>query len=251
MRTLISLVLLFLAAPSAIAATPFLRLGVGMERSRSVTIADVDCGATNPPALFGCGNGIDDRPFGARGDFGEAEVWELAAGVELNRDARVELAVARRDGFALDAEANFTGVAGAQPVSAEARSDSAMVIASVAVGSSGWRVRPFVGAGVGVARNKVGAIEYAFPGVDPNAVTITGGGEQLDFAWTAAAGASFSLTEHLALDLTLRYTDLGELRTEAGPATIIRPTRELTIDIAGTRTQLETLGVGVGVRWRM
>ena len=52
------------------------------------------------------------------------------------------------------------------------------------------------------------------------------------------------------MELALRRTDLGELRTGAGAATIVRPSRTFTLDIAGTRADLETTGVVLALRHR-
>jgi opacity protein-like surface antigen len=113
-----------------------------------------------------------------------------------------------------------------------------------------WRVRPLVTAGAGVARNSVGHVTFAFPSIGEDAVTITRGGASTSFAWTAGAGMSFAMTPNLSLDLTWRTTDLGDVETDAGTATIVRPTRRLEIEIAGTRMALKTSGIAATIRWR-
>lgn len=248
--TLVAATLWPAAAPAAAAPPLYVRVGGGFDDSADTTVRDVDCDAAEPPALFGCVDGPDGRSLGARGDLGETEAIDLGVGWEVSPRARVELALVARPGLSLDAEANFLDVTEEQPVTADAESLAAFVVLAYDLGPATWRVRPFVAAGAGAARNEVDEVTYAFPGIAPGAVTITQGGSHTDFAWTASAGLAMPLGRSSVLDLTVRYSDLGELRTDAGEATIVRPSRTFTLDIAGTRADLETLGAGLSLRYR-
>ena len=230
-------VLLVLASVPARAADGFLRVGGGWDRSTSAVLRDRDCASTSPPALFGCG-------FEARGSFDETTPWELGAGIELSR-GRVEIAFAHRD-LEWAGESNFTGVTGSQHVSAKGRSQSALLITSFDVTG-----RIFVTAGAGVARNEVGGSTFSFPGLAPEAITIIPGGRHTGFAWLAGVGTTVPLTSSLHLDVSLRYQDSGELRSEAGPATIVRPRGTLTLEIDETRTAMKSLGAMVSLRLRL
>ena len=239
------------AAPPASAEPPlYVRVGAGYDESADTTLRDRDCRATEPPALFGCVDGPDGRSLGARGDFGETEAVDLGVGWEVSPRTRVELALVGRPGLALDAEANFLDVTEEQPVTADAESLAAFVVLAHDLGPASWRVRPFVAAGVGAARNEVDEVTYAFPGIAPGAVTVTQGGSHTGFAWTAAGGLAIPLGHSFVVDLAIRYSDLGEVRTDAGEATIVRPARTFTLDIAGTRADLDTLGAGLSLRYR-
>ena len=244
----ISLATLVLAS-LPLSAQPYMRAGIGIERSGDITLRDVDCSSTQPPALFGCGNGPDGLTFGARGDLGTGAAFEIAGGHEAGR-IRFELGLVARSGFTSEAEANFTGVTGSQTVHADVRALSAMLFGALDVAPAHWRVRPFVTAGAGVSRNETGRITFAFPGIAPEAVTILRGGTETSFAWRAGAGVSVALDDNLTLDLAAYYTDLGEIRTEHGNATIVRPNRRLTLDIAAIEAQLQTTGLSVSVRQR-
>jgi opacity protein-like surface antigen len=233
------LVLLFVSLQAIAAPAFFIRAGAGAERSRDAAVRDRDCTATNPPALFGCG-------FEARGDFGRAPVFEAAIG--FGSRARLELAFAHRS-LDLDATANFTGVSGEQPVRAELRSTSAMLNGSIELAPRAWRLRPFVTGGAGVARNATDRVTYAFPSIGENAVTITPRGTHANFAWNAGLGATFDLTPSLALDLAVKHTSLGEMRSPRGIATIVRPTRTLELEIDETRADLATRGISLSLRW--
>lgn len=236
-RRLALLTVLALTSVTASAA-PFVRFGTGLDRTRTAVLRDRDCTSTAPPALFGCG-------FEARGDFSRTASFTLGAGVELPHHARVELELTHRPGLALDATANFTGVTGDQPVNADAHATTALAIATIDVH------RFFVSAGAGVSRNELDAVTYAFPGIAPNAVTITRGGTHDAFAWSVAAGTTFPITPRLDLDLALRYTSLGDFTTDAGRATIIRPTRTLELEIDDTRAPVRAAGVTVSLRWSL
>lgn len=244
-----SLILLLVASSAVAAQTPYVRAGIGYERSGGTAIRDLDCGATAPPALFGCAEGADQRPLGARGDFGGAAVWELAAGVETGRWLRGEIVVSQRT-LDLDAEANFIGVSGEQPVAAEGRSLTALLAGAVNLAPESWRVRPFLVAGAGVARNDLNAVTYAFPGIAAEAVTVIRGGVHNTLASMWGAGVTIPLTASADLDVSWRWLDAGEVRTESGPARIVRPRGTLDLDIAGTRGGLKTSGVTVAIRYR-
>lgn len=237
-----------LTPPIAFADGGYLRFGGGFERSAGTVVHDRDCASVEPPALFGCVAGPDGRSLGARGNFGSTAAWELAVGRTLTPRTGVELAVTARPRLDLDAQANFLAPGDSEPVHARGRSLAALAVFTIELGREAWRFRPFVLAGAGVARNHVSDVLYTFPTIGPEAVTIIRGGSATNFAWTAGAGITMQMRPHLALDLTFGHADLGEMRTEAGPATIIRPTRQLTLDIAGTRASVATRGVMLSMR---
>jgi len=233
------LALLFLSSQLFAAPPLYVRAGAGLERTSDTVLRDRDCGSTQPPAFFGCG-------LDARGDFGQVPAFEVAIGAGTR--TRVELALAHRQ-LDLDATSNFTGVPGEQHVRADGRSISAMLSGAVDLAPGTWRLRPFITAGAGVARNSTSDIVYSFPGIGPEAVTITRGGTHTAFAWKAGVGAAFTLSDTLALDLTFRHSDLGTLRSPRGTATIIRPNRTLELDIDETRAEIEMRGIMLSLRW--
>jgi len=248
MKRTFLLSLLLTSSPMFAAGPWFVRAGVGPERSSKVHAHDVDCTGANPPALFGCGAGSDNRSLGARGAFDDALAFELGAGMNVSANTRIELAVARRS-LTLDADANFRGVAGAQPVRADAESRSAMLVGTIDFGAADSRVRPFASIGLGAARNELDRVRYAFPSLGAEAATITPSGTNTDPAWMLAGGASVRIAESLHLDFSLRYSELGEFRTDAGTATIVRPNRELTIAIDRTTMNAATGGMLVSLRY--
>ncbi|HKO02227.1 MAG TPA: hypothetical protein VJ032_11060 [Thermoanaerobaculia bacterium] len=236
----LSFLLLLFVSTNVFAASPYISAGGGFLRGSTTALHDRDCSSTQPPALFGCG-------FFARGAFGDSPLYRVAGGLSSPR-SRVELELASRPDLNLRANANFTGVAFPQPVRARVSSRSALVIGALDLGTA--RVRPFVAAGAGVARNQTSSVRFAFPSIAPDATTTIRGGERMSFAWTTSVGASVALTPSLHLDLALRYDDLGDIRTDADAATIVRPTRTLTIDIAGTRARIRAGGALATLRWQ-
>lgn len=238
-----------LSPPALAWGDAYLRAGFGVDASASTRFADVDCAQTAPPALFGCVKGSDGRPLGARGDFGRALVLDAGFGYRFSPRWRGELLLSDHPHMHFDGEANFLGVSGAQPV--------AVRLHSLAVFAVGWidfpvagRWQPFVGVGVGIARNHLGSMHYGFPGLAPGAATRVHDGSRTGIAWLASAGVAVALTDRLGLDLAWRYTDLGEVRTDSGPAAIIRSSGDHALDIAATRAPLRTQGLLATLRYR-
>lgn len=239
--------LLMLALP--LSAQLSVRAGLGADSTRATTVTDRDCSATNPPALFGCVNGGDGERLAARGDFGRTNVLELGAGYDLSTNARIELLLQHRNDLELDAAANFPNVTGEQPVSADTQSNAAFLTGTWLFGTSP-DVRPFLTAGLGASRNEIDAVTFAFPGIAPDAVTVIRGGTNTNLAYLLGAGLTITLTNHLDADLGIRYTNLGAMTTDPGPATIVRPRGTTVIDIAGVESDLTALGVNVSLRYR-
>jgi opacity protein-like surface antigen len=243
-----------LAAPAAQAQGTgvYLRGGVGAEESRDAHLRDLDCARTRPPALFGCGAGIDGRPLGARGDFGRSAAFDLGVGYRILPALRAEALVTHRPGFAFQGRANFLATPGPQPVAAELDTTSAMAVGYLDLVGLGLPklgpVEPYLGGGVGVARYALGRVAFAFPGLGADAATVIRGGTSTGFAWMLTAGGGVRLSERLVLDIGYRYSDLGEVRTESGRAVITRTAFRRALDIAGTRADLATQGVTAALR---
>jgi len=74
-----------------------------------------------------------------------------------------------------------------------------------------WCITPFVGAGFGVAYNKIEHFR------DVNVIAGGGGwadtGTQTNFAWALHAGAAYKVTPGFAIELSYRYLNLGKAQT--------------------------------------
>jgi opacity protein-like surface antigen len=245
MKLWVLIVVLVFSLP--LTAQTYVAGGLTTGSAEGVTLLDRDCGSTQPPALFGCGIGDDGLPFGARGRLRGGRGAELAAGRAMGR-ARAEIVLASRRGLELDAEANFSGVTGDQPVTADVRSHAVFFIAAVDLGPDRWIVRPFLAGGAGVARNELGAVTFSFPGISEDAVTVTRGGSTTGLAVTGAMGVTTKLRDRLALDIAIRHVDLGRVRGDRGEATIVRPTRELRLEVEATEMRWRTQEVSAVLR---
>ncbi len=75
--------------------------------------------------------------------------------------------------------------------------------------------RPYVGFGIGVARNELddATIHKVFRDEGPN-VSVINGNTEYDFAWQAIGGVAFLLDDDLILDFAYTYADLGDAEFE-------------------------------------
>ena len=107
---------------------------------------------------------------------------------------------------------------------------------------------PFIGAGVGVVRTRIGQTRMTFP----RTTTIVPGASRVGLAWMLTAGVAVALGERATLDLAWRYSDLGEVRTGRGEGRVVwrdgsREPRPL--DLAATRANLASHGLLLSVRY--
>jgi opacity protein-like surface antigen len=234
-------------APAAL-AEPYLRVGVGADGSTTSTFRDRNCKSTNPPVLFGCGTGRNGQPLEATGAFGTGAVLDAGLGYRLNSWLRAEALFSYRPAYEYRGQANFLQSAPPQPVTANLSS-----VAGFGVGYIDLprirRVRPYIGAGVGVARNRISRVTTDFPAIAPDASTTIAGGTTTGVAWLLTAGVAIPLNDQLSLDLAYRYTDLGRVQTDSGNASIVRPTGNRTLEIAGTEATLQTHGAMLSLRY--
>ena len=95
----------------------------------------------------------------------------------------------------------------------------------------------------------MGAMTYAFPNLSATATTTMAGGSSTDLAYLLTAGLSVPLGDRVDLDLAYRYTDLGQVQTESGQATVVRSAGTRSIAIGGTQADLRSHGVTLSVRY--
>jgi opacity protein-like surface antigen len=224
------------------------RLGVGVDWPESSSYSDTNCASTDPPALFGCVNGDDGQRLGAYGDFEATPVLDAAVGYRLNDWLRAEALLSWRPDMDFSGQSNFIGAGANQPVSGSVSSVAGFGVAYVDLPRIG-KVRPFLGAGLGVAHNRMGAMTYAFPALSANATTTTPGGSSSALAYLLTAGISMPLGDRLDLDLAYRYSDLGSVQTDAGQATVVRSSGSRSIAIGSTSADLRSHGVMLSLRY--
>lgn len=250
---LVSVILAFLSCSAAVASEWYIRGGLGYERSKDANFSDVNCASTAPPALFGCVSGNDGKSIGAYGDFGGGMTWDVAVGRRILPWLRGDLSVSYRPDLDFDGNANFLRVGNHQPVAGEMESWAGMVnlfadlqpLTDVDLGV----FEPYVGVGMGVSRNDLGRLRFSFPeNPGRHRYSIVPSGESWNFAYTLAIGTGISLDERTTLDIALRYSDLGKVRSDRGR--MVMNTLPAGIRIDQIETSLRTHGVSVGLRYR-
>lgn len=257
---------LWLASGAAAAGDFYLRGGFGLDRPGDTAFMDEDCSSTAPAALYGCGAGGDGAPYRSAGAFGTVPAVGLGLGYAAGA-TRFEALVEYRPDFAFRGRANFLAPERRQSVSAKLSSVSGMLAGFVDLAALGLPalglptlglpalglpepgpLAPFVGAGIGVARTRIGKTTMTFPAT----TTTVPGGTRTGLAWMATAGVAVALGGRVTLDLAWRYTDLGAVRTKRGPGRVVwrdgsREPRPL--DLAPTRARLAGHGVHLSLRY--
>ncbi len=81
------------------------------------------------------------------------------------------------------------------------------------------KATPYIGGGIGRSKNKVNNINWTDPpGPDAESGQVPGGSKS-STAWQLTLGAEVRVAPNWILDIGYRYSDLGKLQTNAGPAT--------------------------------
>ena len=234
------------------AADWYLRAGIGLDRAGTTIFTDKDCSSASPTALYGCGTGGDGAPYRSVGDFGTVIPLELGLGYTMTSAARLEVLVEYRPRFAFKGRANFLSPESRQSVAADLSSFAGMVAAYIDLPGLGvpnlGPFGPFVGAGLGVVRTRIGQTRMTFPAT----TTIVPGASRTDLAWMVTAGVAAALGERVTVDLAWRYTDLGAVQTGRGAGRVIwrDGSREpLPLDLAPTRAKLAGHGFRMSLRY--
>ena len=133
---------------------------------------------------------------------------------------------------------NYRASGARQP--SEARLDTWQLLLAGFHDFPGWdvapgrRARPFLGAGLGITGYRLGGYIQRFP--EPNdpqgplrrgpggeiPFTALPGGSGWNFTWMLTAGIAIALSGSTHLELSYRYTDAGEIRTDVGEIAIVR-----------------------------
>ena len=231
----------------------YVRVGMGLERSRGTRFLDEDCNPSGFAALYGCGKGNDGKAFQTRGDFGSAPAFEAGIGyAPAFSFLRIEAVIQHRPGFKFKGKANFRQTDGRQDV--HMRASALAVMAAAYLDFPGIEVppigeiTPFAGAGIGQARVKTERMVQEFPGTR----TFVPGGTRTNFAWMASTGISTALSERVAMEIAWRYTDLGTAVTGRGGGHIVwrDGSRDpFPLNLEETKADLATHGFWVSLRY--
>jgi opacity protein-like surface antigen len=112
-------------------------------------------------------------------------------------------------------------------------------------------ITPYVGAGVGLARNTLSGMTDQGQVTIGGATSPSGGyfsdGSQTNFAWALMAGLDFNVTQNLKLEIGYRYLNLGKF-TSGGSNCLTSCNGGVPNYVKSTNT-LASNDVRVGLRW--
>ena len=224
--------------------------GIGSEDTRFVDGADT-CHA----ALYGSQDLFD------AGAIDSGLHVRLAAGVRAPSGFRAQLEAGLARSLGYRGNTNYHNSGTHQP--SEADLDAWQLFLAGLYEFPGWNLapgralRPFVGAGVGLTGYRLRGYVQRFPDPDnPNGslrqgpggeIPFTGlpGGSGRNLTWMLTAGFAIPVREGIHLDLSYRYADAGEIRTDTGDIEIVRyredgTRREIRVPINETSADFRT-----------
>ena len=141
-------------------------------------------------------------------EIGDSPVVTGGIGYRFCDYFRSDITLSYRWGYELD-EWDLAGTS----YEADLESKAIMLNGYVDIPLDLGRFRPFIGAGIGVARNKLDDLDWWDS--TPASGSIPGG-TNTDFAWQVMAGAAIELTDRWSMELGYRYHDAGEFEKDAG-----------------------------------
>ena len=241
---------MLVAHQAAVADEYYLRGGIGFDLPGGTAFTDVDCLSTAGAVLYGCGTGPDGAPRRSAGGFGTVPVVEFGLGHAAGA-GRFEVMIEYRPHFTFKGRANFLALHRRQETSVSLSSISGMVAGFVDFPHLGFpnggSLVPFAGIGFGIARTRIGKTTIDFPGT----ITTAPGGSRTGLAWMATVGLAKELNERVTLDIAWRYSDLGEVKTERGPGSVVWRDDSQgpnPLDLAPTKARYKSHGIRLSVR---
>lgn len=189
-------------AAQAAQAQLYLRADLGYSKAADAGIRDknfaVDGLICAPPACAASGE---------LNHVGKSPVFSAGLGWRINPSVRTDLTVAYRGGYQLEDSDAFSDF------KADITSTNLMLAGyyDMSLGPT----RPYVGAGVGWAQNKIGTVTNTGAGFS----TESPGGTWSGLAWSLMAGLGIPLGSRLTLDVAYRYINLGKIESQSGALT--------------------------------
>ncbi len=250
------------ADANAVVNAPYLSVGVALIRSQNARFADgEDAGHA---ALYG-----NEKLFDA-GAVGNGLQFQLAAGVRLPYQLRAQLEFGLARDLDWRGNTNYRASGERQP--SEARLDARQLLLAGFHDFPGWeiapgrRARPFLGAGFGITDYRLSGYVQRFPEPDdPQGPLRRGPGDEIPFTalprgsgrnvtWMLTAGVAIPMGGSTHLELSYRYTDAGEIRTDVGDIAIVRyrengTRREIPVQINETLADHRTHSLLAALRF--
>ena len=229
------------AGANALAIAPYLSAGVALIRSQDTRFVDGE--DTGHAALYGSGELFDS------GAVDDGLQLHLAAGVGLPYGLRAQLELGLARDLDWRGSTNYRDAGDHQP--SQASLHTRQLLLAGFHDFPGWeiapgrRARPFLGAGLGITDYRLNGYVQRFPEPDdPQGSLRRGPGGQVpftalpvgsgqSFTWMLTAGVAIPVGKSIHFDLSYRYTDAGEIRTDTGDIAVVRYRED------GTRREIE------------
>ncbi len=226
----------------------YLRGGIGFDKASTTSFTDIDCKSQNPNALYGCGVPAQNLVRQSVGKFSDIEAFELGFGIDTLGPFRFESLIDYRPSLTFNGNSNF-GYS-REDIHATASSTSAMIATFFDIPMPGGtaKITPFIGAGIGLARNRISETTMNYN----RTYTTVPAGHYSDLAHMLTFGFATPIAEHMTLDLSFRYSDLGKVRTGTGMGSVNwrdGSRSPLPLHLAPTQARLKTYGVRLSLRY--
>ena len=147
---------------------------------------------------------------GKSNDLGSGGVVGIGVGRNFNNNIRGEISLNYRDGHQLDTTDTINA---GYSYKADLKSVSMFFSGYYdfnSINLSGKSLTPYIGGGIGLARNDMGVTTVSVSGEN---FTSIEGKNVTEFAWKLGAGANLNLTEKCSLDLNYQFVDLGKFKS--------------------------------------
>jgi opacity protein-like surface antigen len=233
---------LALAASLALAAAAaqaqlYWRADIGYSVPLDVEIRDKNFAQDGFICNTGCASGMELN------NLGESALLSLGVGWRFNPSFRADLTLAYRGEYQLDDNDRF-------PSNFKADLTSTSVMLGAYWDFSPGAAKPYLGAGIGWAQNKIDDVVNTptGPGFGGSGFAWRlPGGTWEGFAWSLMAGVGIPLGSRLILDFGYRFIDLGEIESESGTITCAPFT--CNIPYSGFSGKLRAHELMVGLRF--
>jgi opacity protein-like surface antigen len=143
-------------------------------------------------------------------DIGSSAIVGAGVGVKMLPFLRTDVTLSYRPGYSFAAPPTAV-----EPPGTTGRGDVKTLAALVNVyydfpSFAGFT--PYIGGGIGLARNEVGTTTLSSNATGATVATLSGS-TTTQFSWQASAGVAYSILPFVALDIGYRYLDAGEGRS--------------------------------------
>ncbi len=261
-RRLFPLCFLALCSLAAVGQTStdngiYLSVGVAPMFSEDTLFVDGGRPDSDLPQLYGRADIYTDSRINT------GMMAHAGAGYRFNSQLRAQVEFNMSHGLSLYGNTNYLHAGESQPASAELDLRQFLLSGFYDFPSlqhaSGLRVRPYLGAGIGVSDYDLKNFVQTFPALQQGAdggiaLTRLPDGDGQEFVYMLSAGIVVPLTPRAELDLGYRYTDMGEIKTDVGAITIERYRQDgsrrpdFSVSIDETLAELKTHAVLVSFR---